>query len=202
VQKVLWTCAELELSPERRIVGGPYGGTDTPEFGALNPNRTVPVWQDGKTVLWESQAIMRHLARRHGALYGRTEPEMAVVDCWLDWFALAFWPPVRLLFVDVFTTGEIRIEDAPAQAALLRLTQTLAIAEHRVAWHGHLAVADFSIADIALAIGLNRLWGLAYEVAGPRSLEAWLAAQADRSGFGVATAEEPDLPGRAKRGAS
>ena len=46
--------------------GGEFGGLDTPEFTALNPNRRVPVLQDGKTVVWESNAIIRYLAAKYG----------------------------------------------------------------------------------------------------------------------------------------
>ena len=30
VQKVLWTCGELDLPFEREDLGGPFGGNDTP----------------------------------------------------------------------------------------------------------------------------------------------------------------------------
>ena len=64
VQKVLWTLAELGLKYPRIDAGFTYGKTDTPEFAALNPNRRVPVWQEEGLTLWESHAIVRHLAAR------------------------------------------------------------------------------------------------------------------------------------------
>ena len=33
----------------------------------MNPNRLIPVLQDGDTVVWESNAIVRYLAARYGA---------------------------------------------------------------------------------------------------------------------------------------
>lgn len=199
VQKVIWTCAELGLAPERRIVGGPHGGTDSDAFGALNPNRTVPVWQDGTLTLWESQAIMRHLARLHGGLYGETELERAVVDCQLDWFASVFFPPIRLLFLDVHVKGRLGIDALPAQEALTLLHRALAIAEDRIAATGYLAGKAFSLADIAVAIGVNRASGLPFTIEIPSTLRAWLDGLADRPGFVMATADEPALPGNLKR---
>lgn len=38
------------------------GELEKPEFMALNPNGMVPVLKDGDFVLWESNAIMQHLA--------------------------------------------------------------------------------------------------------------------------------------------
>ncbi len=199
VQKVIWTCAELGLAPERRIVGGPEGGADTASFGALNPNRTVPVWQDGAFVLWESQAIMRHLARLHGRLYGQDETERAHVDCQLDWFASVLFPPIRTLFLDVYMRKTCAIDDPRAQEALELLARALGMADARIAETDHFAGGAFSIADIAVAIGLNRALGLPYAIAVPPRLAHWLDRQTSRPGFALATADEPDMPGHRRR---
>jgi glutathione S-transferase len=66
VQKVLWCCAELSIPYERIDVGGPFGGNREPEYLRLNPNGLVPTISDGGFVLWESNAIVRYLATRHG----------------------------------------------------------------------------------------------------------------------------------------
>jgi glutathione S-transferase len=67
VQKVMWAVGELGLAHERIDAGGKFGGLDTPEYGALNPNREIPVIDDGGVVVWESNAIVRYLAARYGA---------------------------------------------------------------------------------------------------------------------------------------
>ena len=43
VQKTMWCAAELGLEVERSDIGGHFGGNDTPEFLALNPNGRIPV---------------------------------------------------------------------------------------------------------------------------------------------------------------
>jgi GST-like protein len=40
----------------------------TPEFLALNPNHKIPVLEDDGLVIWESGAILLHLAEKHGKL--------------------------------------------------------------------------------------------------------------------------------------
>jgi len=42
------------------------GAHRTPVFRAMNPNAKVPVLVDGSTTLWESNAIMCHLADKAG----------------------------------------------------------------------------------------------------------------------------------------
>jgi len=46
VQKVMWLVGELGLPHEHVPLGGAFGGLDTPEFLAMNPNGRVPVIDD------------------------------------------------------------------------------------------------------------------------------------------------------------
>ena len=64
VQAVMWLLAELDLPVERLDLGFPFGGTDTPEYRAMNPNGLVPTMQDEHVTLFESAAILRYLAAR------------------------------------------------------------------------------------------------------------------------------------------
>jgi glutathione S-transferase len=67
VQAVMWSLAELGMAHERTDRGHHYGGLDTAEFLAMNPNGTIPVMRDGDgEFLWESSAILRYLANRYG----------------------------------------------------------------------------------------------------------------------------------------
>ena len=195
VQKVLWTCAELGICPDHRQLGGEFGGNDADWFLALNPNGTVPVWQEENFSLYESQAIMRHLARRYGALYGSDEDTMARVDCWLDWFALVFWPPVRMLFLDVVRDKNLPADTPEAQDAMKQAAEFTQRAANRLEQSRYLAGSAFTLADISLAIGLNRMQGLALGIPVPDRLADWLREQRTRPGFVIATKDEPDLPG-------
>ena len=195
VQKVLWTCAELDICPDHRPLGGEFGGNDADWFLALNPNGTVPVWQEENFSLYESQAIMRHLARRHGALYGSDDGSMARVDCWLDWFALVFWPPVRMLFLDVVRDKNLPADTPEAQDAMKQAAEFTQRAANRLEQSRYLAGSAFTLADISLAIGLNRMQGLALGIPVPDRLADWLREQRTRPGFAIATKDEPDLPG-------
>ena len=71
VQKVLWACEEIGIAYEHENeIGGPFGGNDTPEYLALNPNGKVPTVIDDGFAMWESNSVLRYLARRHrSALY-------------------------------------------------------------------------------------------------------------------------------------
>ncbi len=106
VQKVALACEELGLAYERHDAGGAFGVVGTPEYRAMNPNGLVPVLIDDGLVLWESNAIVRYLAAKHGAgsLWPTDPGVRALSDRWMDWgsFTLypkyhqAFWHSVRM----------------------------------------------------------------------------------------------------------
>ena len=85
VQKVMWTIGELGLAHQRFDAGGQFGGLDTPEYARLNPNRLVPTIDDEGFILWESNAIVRHLAQKHGRgkLSPADEQTYALADSWM-----------------------------------------------------------------------------------------------------------------------
>jgi GST-like protein len=49
----------------------------TPAFLALNPNHKIPVLEDDGLVIWESGAILLHLAEKHGKLLP-TDPKARI----------------------------------------------------------------------------------------------------------------------------
>jgi glutathione S-transferase len=95
VQTVMWTIAELGLDCERLDYGGAFGGNDTLEFLAMNPNGLVPVVIDGDgPPLWESPAVLRYLAARYGdeQFWPADPARRASQDIWAEWTKTTFYP--------------------------------------------------------------------------------------------------------------
>ena len=163
VQALMWCVAELGL-PHRRIdAGHRFGGTDTPEFLAMNPNGTVPVLQDGDAPpLWETGAILRYLAGRYGpeSFWPADPVARADVDRWAEWakinIALGFTGPV---FWPVWRFPESR-DPVALERALSALDAKLRIAEDRLSRHPFLVGDTLTLADIAIAPAVFRwrLW--------------------------------------------
>jgi glutathione S-transferase len=57
----------LEIDCERHIVDLAKGDQLTPEYIAMNPNKKMPVLEDDGYVIWESNAILFHLASKKPA---------------------------------------------------------------------------------------------------------------------------------------
>ena len=160
VQAVLWCIAELGLEHERVDAGFTYGVVDTPEYLAMNPNGKVPTIRDGDgPPLWESGAILRYLANRHGddPFWPRDPHARAQVDQWAEWakvnVAQAFTGPI---FRRVVRVPAARRDPAAIAAATTALDALLAIADARLADSTCLAGEDLTLADIQLGHLLYR----------------------------------------------
>jgi glutathione S-transferase len=165
VQAVMWCLGELGLDWERIDLGHRYGGTDTPEFTAMNPNRTVPMVQDGALpALWETGAVLRYLAQAYGndAFWPQNLAERTEVDRWAEWskinIALGFTTPV---FWQVVRTAPADQDQSAIQKAVAALEQRLSIADAQLSRNFHLAGDAFTLADIQFGHILYRYYDIA-----------------------------------------
>ncbi len=159
VRKLLWLCGELGLDYEREDWGQGFRDAKAPEYLALNPNGLVPVVRDGDFVLWESDAIVRYLAQKHGRddLYPAELRERAVVEQWMNWYGTNFGQSFRYAF-------HALIRKNPAYDDQGKITESLAACAARVAildahlgrTGGFVAGPDFTLADILMGAGVNR----------------------------------------------
>ncbi|MEZ5913008.1 MAG: glutathione S-transferase N-terminal domain-containing protein [Paracoccaceae bacterium] len=165
VQALMWCVGELGL-PYRRIdTGHRFGGNDTAEFLAMNPNGTVPVLRDGDgPALWETGAVLRYLANRYGhAPFWPEELEARTdIDRWAEWakvnIALGFTAPI---FWRVVRTPAERRDPQAIRAAVSTLEIKLRIADQRLARHAHLVSDAFTLADIQFGHLLFRYYDIA-----------------------------------------
>lgn len=160
VQALMWCIGELGLPFRRFDIGHKYGGNDTAEFLAMNPNGTVPVLkdEDGEP-LWETGAILRYLAARAGddAFWPRDIIRRAQVDKWAEWakinIALNFTNPI---FWQVVRTAPKDRNEIALGEALRLLGRQFDIAEAQIADRQFLAGNDFTLADIQFGHVLYR----------------------------------------------
>ena len=66
------------------------GEHKAPPFLAINPNGVVPALTDGGITLWESDAIMCHLAKSAGSDLWPSDTRQVEVMKWLSWNAHHF----------------------------------------------------------------------------------------------------------------
>lgn len=144
--KVRMLLAQLDLPHEVVSVDLAAGEHRTPAYLALNPRGQVPLLEDEGEMIWDSQAILVYLARRHGG------------EAWLPSAPLALARVMQWLAV---SENEIQYGLARARAALrfgapwdvgaCQATgwAALKLLEGRLAHGPWLAVDHATIADLA-----------------------------------------------------
>ena len=185
VQKAMWAAGELAIPCKRIDVGGPFGGNKEEAYLKLNPNGLVPTLQDGDFVLWESNAIVRHLARRYGA--GRLEPgdpaAHALAEQWMDWQLSVAGPAIGPAFLGLVRTAPAQRDAAAIAASQQRTSEAMTIFDAALARRPYAAGAAFSMGDIPLGIMAYRFRQLVPERPALPNLERWYESIAARPAF-------------------
>ena len=165
VRKVLWAADEMEIAYDREDWGLPVRDPHTPEFLALNPNAQVPVIVDDGYVLWESNAIMAYLARKHHSeLLPRNAQAQGLVEQWLYWQLGDLNPQwgyavFALLRKNPTFTDQARIADS-----ITRWTAKMETLEGQLArTRAYVCGDSFTIADIAIALSVHRWFMTPFE---------------------------------------
>ncbi|RSZ57111.1 glutathione S-transferase family protein [Massilia atriviolacea] len=79
--RVRWALEEAGLLYDVRLIGPP--DQRSPDYLALQPFGQVPMLQDGDFTMFESGAIVLHIAQRSGALFPREEAGRARATSWI-----------------------------------------------------------------------------------------------------------------------
>ena len=185
VQKVLWMVHELNLEYERYDVGGAFGGLDTEDYLAKNPNQRIPTIEDGGLVLYESNAIIRYLAGKYASsdLWPADLGARAVLDQWMDWMQTTLYPEFIAIFWAMVRTPKAERDLAAVEAAVERLGKQYAILDARLARGGYIGGGRFSVGDIPLGAMCYRYYSV--DIARPAlpNVEAWYERLQTRAPF-------------------
>jgi glutathione S-transferase len=158
VQKVLWTCAELEIPFERVDWGGKFGGNRDPDYLAMNPMGLVPTVKDGDLVIWESNSIIRYLCATRGGerLHPGDPARRSEVERWMDWQLAALTQPMASMLQGYYRTPPEQRDTATLEAARRRAVELWTIVDNRLADRPYLAGDTLTLADVCVGIWAHR----------------------------------------------
>jgi glutathione S-transferase len=185
VQKVMWAIGELGLEHSRIDIGGPFGGNDEASYRAMNPNGLVPTVQDGDLILWESNAIVRHLARTRNSatLQPKAASAHALAEQWMDWQGSVLSLAMIPAFVGLFRTPPEKRDAKSIAASQAKTIDAMAMLEARLARVPFVAGADFSMGDIPVGIMAYRFWQVVPDHPPLPHLKAWYTRLRTRPAF-------------------
>ncbi len=182
VMKVLWFCDEAGLEYEHDAeIGGAFGRNDTPEYLALNPNGRVPTVIDDGFVMWESNSILRYLARKVKSPFYPSELQgRHLVERWMDWELSVVAPHQGTMLVGLVRTKPEDRDAARLAAALAAWTRGMTILDGQLAKTAFVGGDGFTLADIPLLPVAHRWFKLPIERPDLPNLRRWYDSFADR----------------------
>ncbi|HET6264182.1 MAG TPA: glutathione S-transferase family protein [Usitatibacter sp.] len=190
VQKVVWCADEMGLAYERIDAGGKFGRNDTPEYLAMNPNGLVPVIEDDGFVLYESNAIVRYLAR-DAALFPADPKRRADVDRWMEWQSTAYTPAMWAAFWQLIRTPADKRDAAAVEASRAKSEKLSGILDTQLADRRYLTGEAFTAADIVVGCAAHRWMNLPLQRERRPHFERWYADLAARPGSRQVTTQVP-----------
>lgn len=189
VRKAVWAAQEVGVAFERIDTGGKFGGTQTPEYLARNPNAMVPAIEDGegamRLTLFESNVIVRYLCARYapGVLYPAALAQRFDAERWMDWQQTTMNPAGRDAFIQLIRTAPAQRDAQKIAASIAAMEPLLQLLDRHLASHPYLQGAQFGMADIPVACEVHRWWNLpaaAYQRPQYPNVERWFAAMLAR----------------------
>jgi glutathione S-transferase len=178
-RKVQMVAHTLGLPLEIVMVDLTKGEHRKPDFLALNPNGKIPVLVDGKTTLWESSAIMIHIAeKKPNALWPADPAVRTGILRWLFWDG-AHWQPAIAAFLFQNIVKSFLGLGAPDEALLAAARPE--VVRYSAVLDGHLAARDWiaaagpTLADFAIAPALHHAPQAKAPIEGCANIERWMA---------------------------
>lgn len=193
VQKAMWAVGELGLENERFDIGGTFGKNREPAYLNMNPNGLVPTLQDGDFILWESNAIIRYLARNYGdgKLEGSNPKMTALANQWMDWQLTVLGPAITPAFHGLIRTPENKRDLAAIAASQSKTIEAMKILDAQLGKTAYVAGSEFTMGDIPVGVMCYRFWQLVPERPELPGLQRWYASLQQRDAFRSAVEAVP-----------
>ena len=154
------TCAVaryLPLDIEFHRLDLKKGEQRSPEFLAINPNGKAPALVDGDLRLWESNAIMCHMAMKAGSdLWPRDERQVEIIR-WFNWSADHFCRFTGELYFENIIRAQFAMGDPDPEAvkdATGYVRRYAGILDEHLESRRYLLGDQLTVADFAVATTL------------------------------------------------
>ena len=182
VKKVAWFAEELGLPYVRHDIGGQFGMSDA--YLAMNPNALIPTIDDDGFVLWESNAILRYLAARHGGVrWWPDEPQLrALGDRWMEWqngYALAQLDA----FVNLVRVAPDKRDMAAVARSAQRCGELMAILDRYLTQAPWLSGEDLGVGDVPMGVYAHTWFTLDIERPDLPNVADWYRRLQSRPGY-------------------
>lgn len=178
-QKACAVARYLESPVEFVRIDLSKGEHKSPDYLAINPNGKVPALVDGDLNIWESNAIMCHLARRAKSDLWPTDPAKQIeVIKWLTWNSEHFTRHAGTLYFNYIIKPKFNLGAADPKAieeATGFMRQFGAVLDGQLAGKTFLLGDHLTVADFAVSVTLPHAENIRLPLDGFANIQRWKA---------------------------
>jgi glutathione S-transferase len=178
-RRAVMTALHLDI-PVELVTVDLLDADDRAKLSRLNPNSKIPVLEDGDLTLWESCAIMQHLAEQvPGQTIYPSDPRRRVdINRWLFWCTQHFSPAIGIVVREKLTKRLIGAGDPdPCEVARgeLQIAQFARVLDDHLAGRSWVSGDSLTLADLAIAAPLMASQAADLPLQQYAHLQAWFA---------------------------
>jgi glutathione S-transferase len=186
-QKVCAVARYLNSPVEFMRIDLAKGQHKSPDYLAINPNGKVPALVDDETRIWESNAIMCHLARRAGSDLWPSDPGKQIeVLKWLSWNSEHFTRHAGTLYFNYVIKPKFglgAVDEKAVEEATGFLKQFGAVLDDHLAGRDFLLGDHLTIADFAVSVTLPHAEKIRLPLDGFSNIARWKALLSELPGW-------------------
>jgi glutathione S-transferase len=178
-QKVCSVAKYLNSPVEYVHVNLGKGEHKAPDYLAINPNGKIPALQDGDVTLWESNAIMCHLARKAKSELWPTDPAKQIeVMKWLSWNSEHFTRHAGTLYFNYVIKPKFGLgapDEKAAEEAIGFARQFAAVLDRELEGRTFLLGDHLTVADFAVSVTLPQAETIRLPLDGFSNIARWVS---------------------------
>lgn len=176
-QKVCAVAKYLDAPVEYVRVDLAKGEHKSPAYLAINPNGKIPALMDGDTALWESNAIMCHLAHKAKSDLWPTDPVKQIeVLKWLSWNSEHFTRHAGTLYFNHVIKPKFGIgapNEKAVEEAIGFAKQFIAVLDRELEGRTFLLGDHLTVADFAVSVTLPQAETIKLPLQGFKNIARW-----------------------------
>lgn len=176
-QKVCAVAKYLDAPVEYIHVDLAKGEHKSPDYLAINPNGKIPALLDGDTALWESNAIMCHLAHKAKSDLWPTDPVKQIeVLKWLSWNSEHFTRHAGTLYFNHVIKPKFGIgapDEKAVEEAIGFARQFVAVLDRELEGRTFLLGDHLTVADFAVSVTLPQAETIKLPLQGFKNIARW-----------------------------
>ena len=177
--KVRFAANALDLKFEYIKINLREGEQRKPEFLKLNPAGKIPAINDDGFMLFESNAIIKYLARKQKSpLYPSELQARAIVEEWMDFTSMHVGMALsKVMFNRVFYKFlNVPIDERSLSDGLDFLKKFLPVIDEQLSKNPYLAGKDLTLADINLLATLDPAEAAQIDLSSYKNIVKWREA--------------------------